>query len=105
MPWNGNGVTVFPAAVLRSESLSHASVYSRKSRAQPARKGGAALASNVNVASSPGAMMTYMSSGAGGGGSTCLVAGGRPDDGLPGRFPRHVAVRGPLWSVPPALPG
>src|SRR2546422_7187170 len=55
MPWNGRGATVFPAAVLRSESLSQASVYSRKSRVHPGRSGGAALASNVSVTSSPGA--------------------------------------------------
>ena len=70
MPWNGSGATVAPIAVFRSESLSHASVYSRKSRVQPGGSGGAALASNVSVVSSPGAMITYMSSGARTKGST-----------------------------------
>src|SRR6266566_1985722 len=60
MPWNGRGPTVFPAAVLRSESLSQASVYSRKSRVHPGRSGGAALASNVSVTSSPGANTTHI---------------------------------------------
>src|SRR5256885_14677161 len=65
MPWNGSGATVAPAAVLRSESLSHASVYSRKSRVQPGESGGAAAATNGRVGASPGAMITNTSLAAG----------------------------------------
>src|SRR2546430_8433593 len=70
MAWKGSGPTVVPDAVFRSESLIQPSEYSRKSRVQPRGRDVAELASNSIVASSPGAMMTYMSSAAFSRGST-----------------------------------
>src|SRR5690348_10104453 len=61
--WKGRGSTLVPKAVLRSESLIQPSVYSRKSRVQSFGNAVAELASNWIVASSPGPMTTYMSSG------------------------------------------